>query len=400
MNRFFAADHPSIVRIHEQLEHLVALEKRTPTPGGSLETITPDQLAGFIEVAFWASLRTNEGRPTQFSATLVGRHRHPAAIAFADAIPFEEGQIAKVAPALPPGGTLVVSMADGGFDIWGFGRGRQMEMWTVSLDVSEPGVIRVGAGPYQPFAVLDGRLDPMISATRIRLPHYLQGKLRKTSPTNDIIETQAVWHESIALGDLARVILAEGHGGTLLIVPDDSGSWQASIDPFAYRLAQPDTTIHDGIRQQLRTTQARVQAMGEVSKLDIADETKSLLTTSLAAAPWDDVVNLVRPTAFLAAVDGAVVVTPDLRVLGFGAKIAAGNVTTVNILLPLQGGQDIVPTPVERCGGTRHQSAARFVNANRDAVAVVISQDRHLSVFSWDDTMDAVVMVRRAEWWV
>ena len=94
------------------------------------------------------------------------------------------------------------------------------------------------------------------------------------------------------------------------------------------------------------------------------------------------------------------VVTQDLRVLGFGAKIAAGNVATVNIFLPLQGAQDIVPTPLERCGGTRHQSAARFVDANRDAVAVVVSQDRHLSVFSWDDTMDAVVMVRRAEWWV
>src|SRR6202158_515359 len=341
MNRFFAADHPSIVRIHEQFEHLVALEKRTTTPGRSLETITPDQLAGFIEVAFWASLRTNEGRPTHFSATLVRRHRHHAAIAFADTIPFEEEQIARLAPALPPGGTLVVSMGTGGFDIWGFGRGRHMEMWAVRLDVSEPGVIRVGAGPYQPFAVLDGRLDPIISDTRTRLPHYLQGKLKKTSPTNDIIETQAVWHESIALGDLARVILAGGHGGTLLIVPDDSGSWQASLDPFAYRLAEPDTTIRDGIREQLRATQARAQAMGEVSKLDIPDEARNLLMKSLPASPWD-IVNIVRPTAFLAAVDGAVVVTQDLRVMGFGAKIGAGHVATLNIFLPLQGGQDIV----------------------------------------------------------
>ena len=196
--RFFAADDPSIVRIHEQLQHLVALEERTAAPGRSLETVTQDQLAGFIEVAFWASLRTNEGRPTQFSAILARRDRHSVAMAFADAIPFEEEHIARLAPALTPGGTLVVCMAGGGFDIWGFGRGRQMDSSTVRLDVSEPGVIRVGAGPYQPFAVLDGRLDPMISATCTRPPHYLQGKLKKSSPTNDIIETQAVWHESIA----------------------------------------------------------------------------------------------------------------------------------------------------------------------------------------------------------
>ena len=139
------------------------MEQRTPTPGRLLEAITTGQLAGFIEAAFWASLRTNEGRPTQFSATLVSRHGHPDAIAFAGAIPFQEEHIAEVAPALPVGGTLLVSQAGAGFDIWGLGRGRPLDMWTVSLDVAEPGVIRVGAGPYQPFAVLDGRLDPIIS---------------------------------------------------------------------------------------------------------------------------------------------------------------------------------------------------------------------------------------------
>jgi hypothetical protein len=59
---------------------------------------------------------------------------------------------------------------------------------------------------------------------------------------------------------------------------------------------------HDGIRQRLRTTQAQAQAMGEASKLDIPAETKNLLMKSFPAARWD-IVNLVRPTASLAAVD-------------------------------------------------------------------------------------------------
>jgi hypothetical protein len=57
-------------------------------------------------------------------------------------------------------------------------------------------------------------------------------------------------------------------------------------------------------------------------------------------------------------------------------------------------------SPLEDVGGTRHQSAARFTAANRDAVALVISQDRHLSVLSWDKALDAVAVVRNAEWWV
>jgi len=44
MNRFFPADHPSVVPIHEPLEHLVVLEKRPPTPGRSLETMTTEPL--------------------------------------------------------------------------------------------------------------------------------------------------------------------------------------------------------------------------------------------------------------------------------------------------------------------------------------------------------------------
>ena len=41
--------------------------------------------------------------------------------------------------------------------------------------------------------------------------------------------------------------------------------------------------------------------------------------------------------------------------------------------------EEVVVSPLEALGGTRHQSAARFVATNHDAVALVISQDGHPS---------------------
>ena len=153
MNRFFDADHPSIVRIHEQLEHLVTWRNARRLRAARWKQLRQNQLAGFMTGCPSGPASAQTRDDPRIFCDAGRRHRHPDAMAFADAIPFEEEHIAKVAPALPAGGTLLVTVAGAGFDIWGLGRGRQMDMWTVSLDVSEPGVIRVGAGPYQPFAV-------------------------------------------------------------------------------------------------------------------------------------------------------------------------------------------------------------------------------------------------------
>jgi len=64
------------------------------------------------------------------------------------------------------------------------------------------------------------------------------------------------------------------------------------------------------------------------------------------------------------------------------------------------GKQLVVPSGLDDLGGMRHQSAARFVQANPRAVAVVVSQDRHVSVMNWEDPLESVCVIRNAEWWV
>lgn len=78
--------------------------------------------------------------------------------------------------------------------------------------------------------------------------------------------------------------------------------------------------------------------------------------------------------AILSRVDGAVVLTSDLRVYGFGAEILAGN-SNVNVSLARWArprGKTAVD--LERFG-TRHRSALRYCAAHRNALAFVISED-------------------------
>ena len=94
----------------------------------------------------------------------------------------------------------------------------------------------------------------------------------------------------------------------------------------------------------------------------------------------------VAAIAGLTAVDGAVVLTDRYELLGFGAKIARRKgwpqVEQVTLTEPIEGARPVLVHP-EELGGTRHLSAAQFVQDQRDAVALVASQDGRFTVFEW-----------------
>jgi hypothetical protein len=96
----------------------------------------------------------------------------------------------------------------------------------------------------------------------------------------------------------------------------------------------------------------------------------------------------VTAIAGLTAVDGAVVLTDRYELLGFGAKIVRRKrwpqVEQVTITEPVQGARPVLLHP-EQLGGTRHLSAAQFIQDQRDAAALVASQDGRFTVFEWSD---------------
>jgi hypothetical protein len=103
--------------------------------------------------------------------------------------------------------------------------------------------------------------------------------------------------------------------------------------------------------------------------------------------------------AGLTAVDGAVVLTDQYELLGFGAKIARrrgwAQVEQVTMTEPIDGGAATLVHP-EELGGTRHLSAAQFVHDQRDAIALVASQDGRFTIFEWS-SHESMVHAHRVE---
>jgi hypothetical protein len=191
MPRLFTPDDPTILRIHECLGKLLGLWNAAPkgsgfitgalppdTPEEPFNSVSREQISAFLEVAFWSSLAPNEGRSVQFGAIL-----EPALypqvplnlMPFTEPIPFEEGQVAKLAPALPPGHSFVVSVSEGRLVVRGFASPAiEKAMCSVVVTVREPGIVRVKVGWFEPFAIVNGRKNPVIEGTSGGvLPIYL-----------------------------------------------------------------------------------------------------------------------------------------------------------------------------------------------------------------------------------
>ncbi|MEJ7708576.1 MAG: hypothetical protein WKF84_01655 [Pyrinomonadaceae bacterium] len=97
--------------------------------------------------------------------------------------------------------------------------------------------------------------------------------------------------------------------------------------------------------------------------------------------------------AGLTAVDGAAVINNQYELLAFGAKIVrrdgSAQVEQVIVTEPIIGSAASVVHPVQ-FGGTRHLSAAQFVQDQRDALALVASQDGRFTVFAWSPCEEMV----------
>ena len=87
----------------------------------------------------------------------------------------------------------------------------------------------------------------------------------------------------------------------------------------------------------------------------------------------------------LADVDGAVVLTDRFELLGFGGEITGHlpEIVRVRHALDLEA-SFFEEVPIDSVG-TRHRSAYRFCAQERDALAIVVSQDGAVQFVAWRD---------------
>jgi hypothetical protein len=348
-------------------KHLAAARSRGRDPIAALPE--PDVIERMITATFWASLRREEGYIPKISMALLppGHTEYPMMLAVP--LPLSPAALTKVAAIVEHAGIhLGVWQIDGELCIWG--TAHNIPTFCFVLEVVEPGLMVIKhhrgeqSGKYVNVAVLEGDQIKIVDESATSLPDcpdLVTSLLGFDSP--------ASWVDSVnVLVQLAVSMRSHGRGGSLLIVPAGSDAWRESIvHPVPY-----------AVSPAFREMTALMRETGEGRQAEI----------------WKDALReTVAAIAGLTAVDGAAIMTEDYELLAFGAKIqrrrGAAPVDSVTVTEPIEGGRPVALSAAQ-LGGTRHLSAAQFVHDQRNAIALVASQDRRFTVFAWSPCAESV----------
>jgi hypothetical protein len=315
-----------------------------------------------IDTAFWASLRREEGHSPKISLAYLSPEQAGQIMRFEQKLPFTPDVLTKLSPAVErPGIHLGIWSEGKNFYVWG--ATRNIPGLCFVLEAVEPGLLVVkhrrldGFGKFANVAVLKGEKIKIIdeqSANLADCPALISSLLGFTTPS--------LWNHSVnVLIQLAISMRAHGRGGSLLVVPTENSSWRDSIiQPMPYAI-EP--------------------AYGGLSTLMQQDHKERSQNLWLGAFR-----QAVEGVAGLTAVDGATVISDRYELLAFGVKIGRPEgsqpVTEIMITEPVKGGEAKIIHPAKN-GGTRHLSAAQFVHDQRNALALVASQDGRFTIFAW-----------------
>ena len=331
-----------------------------PPPAALLEAV--------IDVAFWASLRREEGRPPRISLALLSPEAAAQPLRFAHRLRLTPQVLITLAPAVEhPGIHLGIGHDEDGLYVWG--TATLIPPVCFVLEVVEPGLLVAkhrradGFGKFVNVAVLRGDQIRVVDEESQGLADY--PVLRESLPPIPGSAPGAGLTVDVLL-ELARAMRAHGRGGLLLLVPPDSDAWRASIvQPLGY----PVGPAYAGIAATLSAADRRPR-----------DWQQHLL----------DAIEIVGG---FTAVDGATVLTRTYELLTFGAKVArrADGTPAEQLVLtePVVGSTASRQHPA-KLGGTRHLAAAQFVHDQHDALALVASQDGNFTVFSWSEALQVV----------
>jgi hypothetical protein len=328
-----------------------------------------------IDAAFWASLRREEGYTPRISLAFLSPEQAVHPLVFARALTLTPEALTRIAPAVERPG-IHLGIWHNGDELYVWGTTRTIPKFCFVLEVAAPGLLVVKhhsgeeAGKFVNVAVLEGDQIKLVdehASTAPECPAMLTSLLGFDSATS--------WAHSVnVLVQLAVSMRAHERGGCLLVVPTDSESWQESIvRPLAYAVSPPFSELAQ-LSQETAVGPRRMVVQEELGR----------------TVDW---------IAGLTAVDGAVVMNDRYELLGFGAKIARrhkfAQVEQVRLTEPIQRSEAVLVHP-EELGGTRHLSAAQFVHDQRDAIALVASQDGRFTILEWSPC-EAMVHGHRVE---
>jgi len=314
-----------------------------------------------VDTAFWASLRREEGYVPKISLAFLRPEQTVSSLIFERPLSLAPAALAHLAPAVErPGIHLGVWRERDELRVWG--TTRVIPTFCFVLEVVGPGLLvvkhrRSESGKFVNVVVLEGDQTKVVDESASSLPDcpaLLTSLLGFHSPSASLEDVNV-------LVELAVSMRTHGRGGSLLVVPAGTQSWRESIlRPISYPVVPPFAELAELMREDAGQRHQR---------------------------RWQDALHpAIEAIAGLTAVDGATVITNEYEVLAFGAKIGRRDgwtrVQEVVGTEPIEGSAATIVHPAE-LGGTRHLSAAQFVQDQRDALALVASQDGRFTIFAW-----------------
>ena len=367
----YAAARSSAAGLVDYFARHAAAAAAHPSVGSCLPDVAT--VEALIDAAFWASLQREEGYVPEISLAFLPPKRAVRPLMLAQPMPLSPRAMGRLAPAVErPGIHLGVWRDDQGvLRVWG--TTRAIPTFCFVLEVLGPGLLVVkhrvqdDSAKFRNVAVFEGEEVKVLSREDTDAsdhPAMLRSLLAPESAGDRSAEV---------LIRLAVSMRAHKRGGTLLVVPAGAQAWRDSIvQPVAYAVDPAFTELRDLVLEDSEEDPIRGhESLGRV----------------------------VDAVAGLTAVDGATVISDGYEVLGFGVKIQRPDgrpqVERVVVSEPVEGGAAAVVAPLQ-LGGTRHSSAAQFAQDQRDAVALVASQDGRFTIFAWSPR-EGMVHAHRVE---
>jgi hypothetical protein len=395
-----------------------------PEPPGDVDPL-PDAAAleDFFAACYQASMLREEERPVTFRtilaepALLTPEGRPPEdlqRLAFPRSLPFDPRELRRLSVAADPQRTLIGVRPDGegGLRIWGLvnsgtrwrrnvygGRRAGVPLPSAPVvHVNAPGSIEAYkghelVGKLQRGRLSGSRLDPFESEW---LPGQFSRLLEEFTERHEAARNRARelsgerWAplepslpRRITERMMKRVISVvrdARHGGTVIFVPLENTGDLSREDHYIdlrYRFAEgrarlsfPDLVV------DILNRLAQLYGTADQQEPGIVDWEEFEATTDHEIETLDEALfETAHLIAGLAAADGAVLMSKQNELLGFGGMISGRlpDVESVGRSLDLEG-EKVVEEGTGNVGA-RHRSAYRLAGALPGSVAVVISQD-------------------------
>ncbi|MFZ2445154.1 MAG: putative sensor domain DACNV-containing protein [Syntrophobacteraceae bacterium] len=396
---------------------------------------SPDltMLEHLISVCYQASLLREEERPVRFRVIFLAPDCFPPdlgpptglhGLLFRDKLPFTERELRKVSPSVDFYGSLIGLWHDGndGLSIWGivhsgmrwtqslYGGGKEFKPLPDSLviNVTNPGRVTVCNGSIEIATLNSGEIvspstavfDSMwvrsafISIADEELALHREAR-KKTKKSWAIIDPEFL--DTIKKQTFMRIIgrvRSNRHGGTFIFIPDEFKEKFLSENPYikikykfideepARRFRTLIVRMANELAEYYGSPESLEKEVGWAQYLTSKNQTLSSLDESVFE--WAHLV------AGMTQVDGAVVMTLRLELVGFGAQISGklDRIDEVAQALDPEGSE--IRKEQTNCVGTRHHSAYSLCNSLHGVMAVVLSQDGTAQLVKWNDGMVTV----------